>query len=181
MLAPSTWCSPASPITCSTASVDHLGVLFNYACQGDDHLLEQALDVGVVVEEVCVADSMDAANRPAQIAGSEAQPRRPLTSVVPSSSSRASVSSLSPVTTRPCNAATKQQMCDWLGPIIHEMHAVTEGPGTWIQPQQWLDHPGSVGRADPTRLWIRHDTGEIAEPRQDGAVWSRATTPFHSR
>ena len=79
----------------------------------------------------------------------------------------------------PCNATIKQQMFDWLGPIIHEMYAATEGPGTWIQPQEWLDHPGSVGRTDPTRLQIRLDTGEVAEPLQDGTVWSRATTPFH--
>lgn len=79
----------------------------------------------------------------------------------------------------PCSAAIKQQMFDWLGPIIHEMYAATEGPGTWIQPQEWLDHPGSVGRTDPTRLQIRLDTGEVAEPLQDGTVWSRATTPFH--
>ncbi len=79
----------------------------------------------------------------------------------------------------PCNAAIKAQMFDWLGPIIHEMYAATEGPGTWIRPQEWLEHPGSVGRTDPTRLQIRLDDGEVAEPLQDGTVWSRATTPFH--
>ena len=79
----------------------------------------------------------------------------------------------------PCSTATKAQMFDWFGPIIHEMYAATEGPGTWIQPQEWLEHPGSVGRADPTRLQIRLDDGEEAEPLQDGTVWSRATTPFH--
>lgn len=79
----------------------------------------------------------------------------------------------------PCSAAIKQQMFDWLGPIIHEMYAATEGPGTWIQPQEWLDHPGSVGRTDPTRLQIRLDNGEAAKPLEEGTVWSQATTPFH--
>ena len=79
----------------------------------------------------------------------------------------------------PCSATIKQQMFDWLGPIIHEMYAAAEGPGTWIQPQEWLEHPGSVGRTDPTRLQIRLDDGEVAKPLQDGTVWSRATTPFH--
>ena len=79
----------------------------------------------------------------------------------------------------PCSATIKQQMFDWLGPIIHEMYAATEGPGTWIQPHEWLEHPGSVGRTDPTRLQIRLDDGEVAKPLQDGTVWSRATTPFH--
>ena len=79
----------------------------------------------------------------------------------------------------PCSAVIKTQMFDWFGPVIHEMYAATEGPGTWIQPQEWLDHPGSVGRTDPTRLQIRLDDGEIAEPLHHGTVWSRATTPFH--
>lgn len=79
----------------------------------------------------------------------------------------------------PCSAVIKAQMFDWFGPVIHEMYAATEGPGTWIQPQEWLEHPGSVGRTDPTRLQIRLDDGEIAESLQDGTVWSRATTPFH--
>ena len=79
----------------------------------------------------------------------------------------------------PCSTAIKQQMFDWLGPIIHEIYASTEGPGTWIQPQEWLAHPGSVGLTDPTRLQIRLDDGQVANPGQDGTVWSRATTPFH--
>ena len=52
-------------------------------------------------------------------------------------------------------------------------------PEPGIQPQSWLEHPGSVGRTDPTRLQIRLDDGEVAKPLQDGTVWSRATTPFH--
>ncbi len=79
----------------------------------------------------------------------------------------------------PCSAVIKAQMFDWFGPVIHEMYAATEGPGTWIQPQEWLEHPGSVGRTDPTRLQIRLDDGETAEPLHHGTVWSRATTPFH--
>jgi fatty-acyl-CoA synthase len=47
----------------------------------------------------------------------------------------------------PCPVAVKQQMLDWWGPIIYEYYSGTEAVGsTWITPQEWLAHPGSVGR-----------------------------------
>ena len=55
----------------------------------------------------------------------------------------------------PCTVATKQSMFEWFGPVIHEIYAASEGPGTWITPQEWLAHPGSVGRVDPERIRIR--------------------------
>ena len=39
-------------------------------------------------------------------------------------------------------------MIEWWGPIIYEYYAGTEGNGfTLITPDEWLAHPGSVGRA----------------------------------
>jgi acyl-CoA synthetase (AMP-forming)/AMP-acid ligase II len=38
-------------------------------------------------------------------------------------------------------------MIDWLGPIVSEYYAATEGCGlTFISAAEWLEHPGSVGR-----------------------------------
>ena len=78
----------------------------------------------------------------------------------------------------PCTVATKQAMFDWFGPVIHEIYASSEGPGTWITPQEWLAHPGSVGRIDPTRLQIRRDDGTVADVDEEGTVWSFSTTRF---
>lgn len=37
---------------------------------------------------------------------------------------------------------------DWLGLIVQEYYAGTEGSGlTYISAEDWLAHPGSVGRA----------------------------------
>ncbi len=48
----------------------------------------------------------------------------------------------------PCPVAVKRQMIEWWGPIISEYYAGTEGGGlTWIGSEDWLAHPGSVGRA----------------------------------
>jgi acyl-CoA synthetase (AMP-forming)/AMP-acid ligase II len=47
----------------------------------------------------------------------------------------------------PCPAEVKRQMIDWLGPIVSEYYAATEGCGlTFISAAEWLEHPGSVGR-----------------------------------
>jgi long-chain acyl-CoA synthetase len=47
----------------------------------------------------------------------------------------------------PCPVAVKQRMMEWFGPIIHEYYGGTEGfAGTTIGPEEWLAHPGSVGK-----------------------------------
>jgi fatty-acyl-CoA synthase len=48
----------------------------------------------------------------------------------------------------PCPVEVQQRMIDWWGPVLYEYYAATEAIGfTWITPQEWLAHPGSVGRA----------------------------------
>jgi long-chain acyl-CoA synthetase len=47
----------------------------------------------------------------------------------------------------PCPVEVKRQVIEWLGPIVHEYFAATEGNGmTFISAADWLEHPGSVGR-----------------------------------
>jgi acyl-CoA synthetase (AMP-forming)/AMP-acid ligase II len=47
----------------------------------------------------------------------------------------------------PCPVDVKHRMMKWFGPIIHEYYGGTEGfAGTTIDPQEWLAHPGSVGK-----------------------------------
>jgi acyl-CoA synthetase (AMP-forming)/AMP-acid ligase II len=47
----------------------------------------------------------------------------------------------------PCPVDVKHQMMEWFGPIVHEYYGGTEGfAGTVIGPEEWLAHPGSVGR-----------------------------------
>jgi len=48
----------------------------------------------------------------------------------------------------PCPPEVKEQFIDWLGPIVYEYYSGTEGSGlTFITPQEWLSHRGSVGRS----------------------------------
>jgi acyl-CoA synthetase (AMP-forming)/AMP-acid ligase II len=47
----------------------------------------------------------------------------------------------------PCPVEVKRQVIEWLGPIVCEYYAGTEGNGlTFIDSEQWLAHPGSVGK-----------------------------------
>lgn len=47
----------------------------------------------------------------------------------------------------PCPVDVKHRMMEWFGPLIHEYYGGTEGfAGTVIGPQEWLAHPGSVGK-----------------------------------
>jgi fatty-acyl-CoA synthase len=65
-------------------------------------------------------------------------------------------------------------MLDWWGPIIHEYHSGTEDIGsTFITPQEWLSHPGSVGRP-VEECHIVGDNGEEMPPGQPGSCTSPA-------
>jgi acyl-CoA synthetase (AMP-forming)/AMP-acid ligase II len=60
----------------------------------------------------------------------------------------------------PCPVDVKQAMFDWLGPIIYEYYGGTEGfAGATIGPEEWLAHPGSVGKP----LTAVHVMGEDGE------------------
>jgi long-chain acyl-CoA synthetase len=78
----------------------------------------------------------------------------------------------------PCPVEVKRQMIDWWGPIIHEYYSGTEDIGnTFISPEEWLAHPGSVGR--PTsECHIVGDDGEVLPPGQAGVVYFAGGRPF---
>lgn len=80
----------------------------------------------------------------------------------------------------PISAATKQQMIDWWGPILHEYYAASEGNGmTYITSQEWLTHKGSVGRAIIGKLHIVDDeSGAELPPGQAGLVYFADGQPF---
>ena len=57
----------------------------------------------------------------------------------------------------------KHRMMDWFGPIIHEYYGGTEGfAGTIIGPEEWLAHPGSVGKPFSPVHVVGEDGTELA-------------------
>jgi acyl-CoA synthetase (AMP-forming)/AMP-acid ligase II len=77
----------------------------------------------------------------------------------------------------PCPVDVKFRMMDWFGPIIHEYYGGTEGfAGTTIGPDEWLVHPGSVGKPlTPVHVMA----GEVELPAgQDGEIYFEGGPPF---
>jgi long-chain acyl-CoA synthetase len=78
----------------------------------------------------------------------------------------------------PCPVPVKRQMLDWWGPIIHEYYSGTEDIGsTAITPEEWLAHPGSVGRP-VEECHIVGDDGEELPPGRSGTIYFSGGRPF---
>ncbi|HEY3669640.1 MAG TPA: AMP-binding protein [Acidimicrobiia bacterium] len=72
----------------------------------------------------------------------------------------------------PCPVEVKRQMIAWWGPILDEYYAGTEGVGaTTITSDEWLEHPGSVGRAQRGTIHIADDSGCELPAGTEGTVW----------
>jgi long-chain acyl-CoA synthetase len=72
----------------------------------------------------------------------------------------------------PCPIEIKRRMLAWWGPVIYEYYAASEGGGTLVTPEEWLAHPGTVGRAWPTsEIRILDDTGTPCPTGQPGTVY----------
>jgi len=72
----------------------------------------------------------------------------------------------------PCPVEVKRQMLEWWGPIIWEYYAGTERNGsTVIGPEEWLAHPGSVGRARSGVIHICDEEGNELGPGDEGLIY----------
>ncbi len=76
----------------------------------------------------------------------------------------------------PCPVHVKQAMMDWVGPIIFEYYAATEGgAGIAIGPEEWLRKPGSVGRIPmPGSVLVLDDDGQEVPAGETGTVFFKA-------
>ena len=75
----------------------------------------------------------------------------------------------------PTPVHVKQAIIEWLGPIVHEYYAGTEGGGTAISSDEWLKKPGSVGKPTAGRVAeILDDQGTALPAGQVGRVFFRA-------
>ncbi len=73
----------------------------------------------------------------------------------------------------PCPVEIKQRMMKWWGPVVYEYYAASEGGGTLVTPEEWLERPGTVGKAWPTsdiRI-IEEDTGKQCDADEPGTVY----------
>jgi long-chain acyl-CoA synthetase len=72
----------------------------------------------------------------------------------------------------PCPVEVKRRMIEWLGPVINEYYSATEAAGhVSIRSEEWLEHPGSVGRVAPGSVAITDESGRELSPGEDGIIW----------
>jgi fatty-acyl-CoA synthase len=71
-------------------------------------------------------------------------------------------------------------MMDWWGPILREYYSSTEVAGmTWVDPDEWLSHPGSVGRSILGTLRVCDESGNELPAGVVGTVYfERDARPF---
>ncbi len=75
----------------------------------------------------------------------------------------------------PCPVPVKQRLIEWLGPIVVEYYAATEGLGTLVDSKTWLEHPGTVGRPMvPGLVKVADDDGNELPPGEIGLVFLQA-------
>jgi len=80
----------------------------------------------------------------------------------------------------PCPVPVKQAMIDWWGPVLLEYYAGSEGNGmTFATSQDWLAHPGTVGRAIHGAVHIVGEDNETELPAgEEGAVFFESENVF---
>ncbi len=83
----------------------------------------------------------------------------------------------------PCPPEVKKAMIDWLGPILHEYYAGSEGgAGFLIDSHEWLAKPGTVGRLPaPGSVKLYDEDGvEITERNKAGTIYFQVSpiAPF---
>lgn len=79
----------------------------------------------------------------------------------------------------PCPVDLKRRLFAWLGPVIYEFYGASEGGGTLARPEEWLAHPGTVGRpwvgAD---VKVLDDDGNEVPPGIVGTVYLKLMGDF---
>jgi len=73
-----------------------------------------------------------------------------------------------------CPVDDKQAMLEWWGPVFYETYGGTEGRYTCISSEEWLTHPGSVGRAaDGMEVRVFDDDGNECGSGEVGMVYGK--------
>jgi long-chain acyl-CoA synthetase len=72
----------------------------------------------------------------------------------------------------PCPVLIKKQMIEWWGPIVDEYYASSEAIGsTLITADEWLAHPGSVGKPMMGAVHILGQDGAELPPGHPGEIY----------
>jgi long-chain acyl-CoA synthetase len=77
----------------------------------------------------------------------------------------------------PCPQEVKRRMLAWWGPVVIEYYAASEGGGTAITATDWVERPGSVGKAWPgSVIKVLDPQGNEVPPGDTGQVYMQMGT-----
>jgi len=72
----------------------------------------------------------------------------------------------------PCPPDIKRRMIEWWGDAVMEYYAATEGGGTIVTAKEWLERPGTVGKAwSGSEIRILDDEGNPLPAGEIGTVY----------
>ena len=77
-----------------------------------------------------------------------------------------------------CPIDVKRRMIEWFGPVLQDSYGATEvGTTCTISSEEWLEHPGSVGRAvPPFRAIVLDDDDNEVPPGTEGRLYFEDAT-----
>lgn len=79
----------------------------------------------------------------------------------------------------PCPPEVKRGIIEWWGPVVVEYYAGSETVGiTLLRSDEWLAHPGSVGKAVVGVIHIKDEHGQDLPPGEQGMIYFSGTPPF---
>jgi long-chain acyl-CoA synthetase len=75
----------------------------------------------------------------------------------------------------PCPPEVKRRIIEWFGPVVYEYYGSTEAAlTTVVSSPEWLERPGTVGRALPTsEVHVLREDGTPAGAGEHGQLWFR--------
>jgi long-chain acyl-CoA synthetase len=74
----------------------------------------------------------------------------------------------------PCPVPVKRAVIEWLGPVVWEYYAATEGTGCFVDSNTWLQRPGTVGRPPGDLVIVGDEAGEPLPAGETGLVYLKA-------
>ena len=79
----------------------------------------------------------------------------------------------------PCPPDVKRATIEWLGPIVEEFYSASEGSGfTAIGSEEWLAHPGSVGKPLWGAIHILDEDRNELPVGEEGQIWFESSRQF---
>jgi long-chain acyl-CoA synthetase len=74
----------------------------------------------------------------------------------------------------PCPVPVKRRLIEWLGPVVWEYYAATEGSGCYVDSATWLARPGTVGKPADGQVMVGDADGRALPAGQPGLVYLKA-------